>query len=53
LCDAETLPGPQDVFTLLHVEEGRGIPVATYGRRASRRDLWVWYFANGDVCPRA
>jgi hypothetical protein len=50
LCDAASLPvDGVDVFTMLPTDEGRGVTVAAYGRCTPRRDLWVWYFANGSV----
>lgn len=51
LCDAETLPVEGiDVFSVLPLKEGQPIPIAAYGRcSTTRRDSWVWYFANGSV----
>jgi hypothetical protein len=48
LCDAEELPGPGDLFRVLAPDE-RGIAIASHGRQVPGHDLWVWYFANGDV----
>lgn len=50
LCDAASLPVEGvDVFTVLPLQQGQTVPVATYGRCTAKRDLWVWYFANGGV----
>jgi hypothetical protein len=48
LCDAEELPSAGDLFRMLAPDE-RGIGIASHGRQVPGRDLWVWYFANGDV----
>ncbi len=51
LSDAETLPGPDDVWKLLEPEDERGVSPMGYGRQVTGHGLWLWYRVarTGDV----